>query len=71
MGGAAVALLTALLLPLLLLGLLLAMERVEQGLRVDALADQLVEFLRTARPDEVEEFVRNGFAVPVQRYWGV
>lgn len=59
----------ALLLPLLLLGLLLAMERVEQPLREDSLTDQLTGFLDSARPDEVESFIREGFGPALERYW--
>ena len=59
----------AFLLPLLLLGLLLAMQRVEQSLSRDALVDQLNAFLRTARPEELESFVRDGLALPVRRCW--
>ncbi len=58
-----------LLLPLLLLGLLLAMERVEQPLREHSLTEQLDVFLDTARPDEVESFIREGFGPALQRYW--
>ncbi len=58
-----------LLLPLLLLGLLLAMERVEQPLREHSLTEQLDVFLDTARPDEVESFIREGFGPALERYW--
>lgn len=64
-----VVLAVAVLLPLLLLGLLLAMQWVERSLSRDTLADQLTEFLRTARPEDLEAFVRDGLAVPVRRYW--
>lgn len=59
----------ALLFPLLLLGLLLAMERVERPLRVDSMGDQLEAFLDDARPEEVETFVSEGFAPALERYW--
>lgn len=62
-------LLVALLLPLLLLGLMLMMERVERPLRSDSVSDQLGSFLDTARPDEVETFVSEGFAAALERYW--
>jgi hypothetical protein len=62
-------LLVTLLLPLLLLGLMLAMERVERPLRVDSLGDQLEGFLDGARPEEVETFVSEGFAPALERYW--
>lgn len=58
-----------LLLPLLLLGLLLCMERVERPLRVESVSDQLESFLDGARPDEVETFVSEGFAPALERYW--
>lgn len=58
-----------LLLPLALLGLMLAMERVERPLRVDSVGDDLETFLDTARPDEVETFVSEGFAPALERYW--
>ena len=62
-------LLVALLLPLLLLALLLGMERVERPLRVDSVAEQLESFLDSARPDEVETYVSEGFAPALERYW--
>ena len=67
--GDVTLLLVALLLPLLLLALLLGMERVERPLRVDSVAEQLETFLDTARPDEVETYVSEGFAPALERYW--
>ena len=58
-----------LLLPLMLLGLMLGMERVERPLRLDSVSDQLEGFLDSARPDEVETFVSEGFAPALERYW--
>jgi hypothetical protein len=58
-----------LLFPLLLLLLMLAMERVERPLRYDSMGDQLEAFLDSARPDEVETFVSEGFAPALERYW--
>jgi hypothetical protein len=58
-----------LLLPLALLGLMLAMERVERPLRVDSVTDELEGFLDSARPEEVETFVSEGFAPALERYW--
>lgn len=58
-----------LLMPLLLLGLMLAMERVERPLRVDSVTDELENFLDSARPEEVETFVSEGFAPALERYW--
>ncbi len=62
-------LLVALLLPFLLLALMLCMERVERPLRVDSVSEQLETFLDTARPDEVETYVSEGFAPALERYW--
>jgi hypothetical protein len=62
-------LLIALALPFLLLALMLGMERVERPLRVDSVSDQLETFLDTARPDEVETYVSEGFAPALERYW--
>ena len=58
-----------LLMPLLLLLLMLGMERVEGPLREDAVSEQLETFLDSARPDEVETFVSEGFAPALDRYW--
>ena len=55
--------------PLGLLGLLLIMERVEQPLRRDDVGEQLVGFLETARPEEVETYVSEGYAPALDRYW--
>lgn len=62
-------LLLALTLPFLLLALMLCMERVERPLRVDSVSEQLATFLDTARPDEVEVYVSEGFAPALERYW--
>lgn len=58
-----------LLLPFALLLLMLGMERVERPLRVDSVSDQIESFLDAARPDEVEAFVREGYAPALARYW--
>jgi hypothetical protein len=58
-----------LMLPLVLLGLMLAMERVERPLRIDSVSDELESFLDAARPEEVETFVSEGFAPALERYW--
>src|SRR3954464_10662195 len=55
--------------PGVLLALMLAMERVEAPLRDEAVGDQLVDFLDSARPDEVETFVSQGLANALNRYW--
>ncbi len=62
-------LLLGLLLPFVLLALMLAMERVERPLRQDDVNEQLVTFLESARPDEVETFVSEGYAPALERYW--
>ena len=59
----------ALLFPVLILVVLLGMERVEQPLRVDELGLDLETFLDTARPEEVETFVSEGFGPALDRYW--
>lgn len=58
-----------LLMPVVLLGLMLAMERVERPLRVDSVSEELEGFLDSARPEEVETFVSEGFAPALERYW--
>ena len=62
-------LLLGLLLPLLLLLLMLAMERVERPLRRESVSEQLEAFLDSARPEEVETFVSEGYAPALERYW--
>lgn len=62
-------LLVALLLPVLLLLLLLAMEHVERPLRRESVSEQLESFLDRARPEEVEAFISEGFAQPLDDYW--
>lgn len=59
----------ALLMPVLLLVLMLMMERVERPLRLDSVSEQLESFLDSARPDEVETYVSEGFAPALERYW--
>jgi hypothetical protein len=61
--------LLALVFPGALLGLLIAMERVEAPLRSECVGDHLADFLDTARPDEVETFVSKGLAPAMERYW--
>ena len=58
-----------LLLPVLLLLLMLGMEKVEGPLREDSVSEQLEAFLDSARPEEVETFVSEGFAPALDRYW--
>jgi hypothetical protein len=58
----------ALLFPLFLLGLLLAMERVERPLHAIDTNRELEGFLDSARPDEVDTFVSQGFAAALERY---
>lgn len=54
--------------PLLLLGFMLLMERVESPLRRVAVETQVEEFLETARPEEVDAFVREGFTPALERW---
>jgi len=61
--------LLALAFPGVLLALMIAMERVEAPLRAEAVVDQVVDVLDSARPDEVETFVSQGFANALDRYW--
>jgi len=69
-------LLLTLLFPGVLLTLMLAMERVEEPLREEAVGDQISElfefseFFESARADEVEAFVSQGLARALDRYWG-
>ncbi len=60
-----------LLLPVLLLALMLMMERVERPLRTGSGSgiDELEAFLDSARPEEVETFVSQGYAPALERYW--
>jgi hypothetical protein len=58
-----------LLVPLLLLLLMLSMERVERPLNRESVTAELETFLDTARPDEVETFVSEGYAPALERYW--
>ena len=62
-------LLLGLLLPVALLFLMLAMERVERPLRQESVSEQIEDFLESARPDEVETFVSEGYAPALERYW--
>ena len=62
-------LLLALAFPGVLLGLMLAMERVEGPLRDESIGDDLVSFLDTARPEEVETLVSQGLGPALDRYW--
>lgn len=59
----------ALLLPVLLMLLLLAMERVERRLRLDQVGAELEAFLESARPDDIEVFVSQGFRPALDGYW--
>ncbi|ETA02587.1 hypothetical protein CcI156_01670 [Frankia sp. CcI156] len=54
--------------PLLLLGLLLAMERVERPLNAADTGKGLEGFLDNARPDEVSTFVNQGLPAALERY---
>ncbi len=54
--------------PLVLLGLLLAMERVERPLNAADTGKGLEGFLDSARPDEVATFVQQGLPAALERY---
>ena len=58
-----------LLLPVLLILLALFMERIERPLTAESRSEQLDLFLATARPDEVETFVSEGYAAAIDMYW--
>jgi hypothetical protein len=61
-------LIAAVLFPLLLLALLLAMERVERPLNAADTRKGIEGFLDNARPDEVNTFVNQGMAAALERY---
>ncbi len=64
----AMFLIAAISFPLVLLGLLLAMERVERPLRTADSGQGLEGFFDNARPDEVSTFVSQGFPAALERY---
>ncbi|MEO6714470.1 MAG: hypothetical protein ABIM89_13700 [Mycobacteriales bacterium] len=55
--------------PFLLMSLMLLMERVEGPLQRDEIGVYLENFLDTARPEEVETYVTEGFGPALDRYW--
>ena len=59
----------ALLFPFAMMAALLLMDWVERPLRVHEVGLELERFFDTARPDEVETFVSQGYAAAVERYW--
>jgi len=59
----------AVMFPFVLLLLMLLMERVEGPLRRDEIGSQLEDFLDTARAEEVETYVTEGFGPALDRYW--
>jgi hypothetical protein len=65
----AIVVVVALLFPVVLLALIFAMDRVEAPLRREAVGEQVAAFLTSARPEDVETFVRVGLARPLERYW--
>jgi len=66
---AAMVVLLALFFPAVLLGLMLAMERVEAPLRAQAVGERVAEYLDKARPEDVEALVREGAARALDRHW--
>ena len=66
--------LTALAMPFVLLLLMLAMERVEEPLRVDEVGHDVRGLLHPeedaeAPADQVESLVREGYGPALERYW--
>jgi hypothetical protein len=66
--------LTALAMPFALLLLMLAMERVEEPLRVDQLGQDVRGLLHPDEDaevpaDQVESLVREGYGPALERYW--
>lgn len=58
-----------LLIPLLLMVFALLMERVENRLRTSTVSEgDVSEFLDEARPDEVNTFIREGWARALSRF---
>ena len=55
--------------PLMLLGLLLLMERVERPLGQGSVGDDLQVLFETSLPDELETYVRDGVGTSLDRYW--
>jgi hypothetical protein len=55
--------------PLLLLGLMLSMERVERPLRDEAVGERVVALLASAHAEEVESLVSATAAGAVDRHW--
>ena len=62
-------LLLTLAFPGVLLGVMIAMERVEAPLRDEAIGDHIADFLDGARPEEVETLVSQGLSTALERYW--
>lgn len=59
----------SLVIPPLLLGLVILMERVEEPLRDSAVVDGLDIWLEEAMPEEVESYVSEGLSHSLDRYW--
>jgi hypothetical protein len=57
-----------LLFPLVLLGFMLFMQRVEEPLNTVAVERQIEEFLDEANPDELDTFVREGTDSALSRF---
>lgn len=60
--------LVVVLFPPLLLAFMLLMERVEGPLRERDEGEQVEEFLETAKPEEVDALVREGFSSALARW---
>jgi hypothetical protein len=67
--------LTAIVMPFLLMLLMLAMERVEEPLRVAQVGQDVRGLLRhddddaEVPPDQLESLVREGYGPALERYW--
>ena len=51
------------------MALMVLMERVERPLETDTMSEQLEGFLSTARPEEVEAYVTEGYGPAIDMYW--
>jgi hypothetical protein len=63
------ALLLALLFPVALLLLVIAMEHIERSLHTGFVGDRVVDTIGDADPDAVESLVQSDAAAMVNRYW--
>lgn len=59
----------SLVLPFALLGMIVFMDYLEGVMRRGDISAELARFLDHARPEEVERFVRDGYAPALDGYW--